>query len=435
MQRRNQIRIDLRFAAVALVLIAGHFWFPKFGEGTGRDSYSTGEEGKKAFFELMRLDPEGRGYRVRRNTAPLARILDRNRQFLPPEVAPFPTQTAGWQSRPLLCLLGPARYPNAAEWSKLLDWVDDGGRLLIAARRDDPAFVIEKLDIRVRPLKGRLDTGGSAIRTTLIDDGELAWRSRGDIAAPLAARPLLQVAGTTQAVRRSWGQGSVVVVATDFPFTNHALTFADHSNAVLAIRLLEAVADDPRKAPQEIIIDEALNVSGTPKVVGLLLNPAFKPLSLQLLIGLLLFAWWRRRRFGPLLPETVAARQNVVDHTDAVGTLLYRTRDGTAALRAYLRQLFGELNMKMHRGREERVIEPLAYKMGKDPELLKRLLRRAVKASKVKRLDRRIAAQLLRQLAIVRRAAQQSASRGRQKRDASGKQQSLSPPERAHAGS
>jgi len=201
-------------------------------------------------------------------------------------------------------------------------------------------------------------------------------------------------------VRQRHGNGQVVVVAGDFIFSNQAMTYADQSNAVLALGILDAAQAG------EYVFDESLNISGTPKVVGLLFNPLFKPMALQMLIGLVLFAWWRSRRFGPLLPEAAVARRNIVDHTDSVGVLLYRTGDGAAALRAYLRQLFGELKLKSYRGREDRVIEPLAHRLGKSPEAVKRVLQRAVKASKAPQVDRREAAYMLRQLAVIRRAGQ-----------------------------
>jgi len=397
---KSTTKADLFWSAAILLMVVGHFWFPKFGTGRGHDSYSTDAEGKKAFYTLMKSDPDGRNRSVRRNTAPFSRFLGRR---------------GASASNRTLCLLGPARYPNAAEWDKLLEWVNLGGRLIIAARDAKPEFRIEKLGIEVRRVRGGIDADAGEIETTLIDRGQILWRSNAQIFARRAEPPLLSAQGTWQVVRQRHGNGQVVVVAGDFIFSNQAMTYADQSNAVLALGILDAAQAG------EYVFDESLNISGTPKVVGLLFNPLFKPMALQMLIGLVLFAWWRSRRFGPLLPEAAVARRNIVDHTDSVGVLLYRTGDGAAALRAYLRQLFGELKLKSYRGREDRVIEPLAHRLGKSPEAVKRVLQRAVKASKAPQVDRREAAYMLRQLAVIRRAGQME--RGPKKGKEAGKEQ------------
>ncbi|MFQ5732491.1 MAG: DUF4350 domain-containing protein [Planctomycetaceae bacterium] len=392
MEHQRHLRTDLTWSAVLILLLVGHFWFPQFGTGRGHDSYSIDAEGKKAFYRLVQADPEGHNHSTRRNTDPLARVLN-------------PHTFSSRMREPVLCLLGPARYPNAAEWDALLKWVSSGGRLIVAARDAKPEFAIEDLGVKVVRLRNEFDADSDQIDTNLIHRGHIVWKSRARIVATARSRSRLSARNSTQVVSCDHGSGVVVVVATDFPFSNEAIAYADYSNAVLALRMLEAAghAED-----NEFIFDESLNASGTPKAVGLLLNPLFKPLSVQMLMGVVLFCWWRSRRFGPLLPPQTVARRNIVDHTDSVGLLLFRAGDGTTALRAYLRQLFAELKMKAHKGREDRVIDPLAHRLGKSSDSIKRLLQRAVQATKTETLDRREAAYLLRQLAVVRRAAVQS---------------------------
>lgn len=391
MQRRKKVRqLDIICPVVLVLLVGAHFWFPKFGDGTGRDTYSYTNEGKRAFYEITQAVTPHPG-EVSRNTDPIARI----------------TESQYWDSNTVICLLGPARYPNVAEWDRLLKWVERGGSLLIAANDQKPEFAIEQLGIQVKRMEP-IETEGEQIQSNLMRRGRILWQSNARIVKH-RGDAIVTTQGTTQAIRKRHGNGNVVVVASDFIFSNQSQKFVP-DNRILAMALLDKAAETGAPAEnREVIFDEALNISGTPKIVGVLLNPLFKPITVQMLIGIVLFVWWRSHRFGPLLPASSTARQNIVDHTDAVGTFLFKTGDGSAALRAYLRQLFAELKMKMHRGREERVIEPLAYKLGKDPELIKRLLQRAVKASKQPELDRRQAAHLLRQLSVIRRAARQSA--------------------------
>ena len=192
------------------------------------------------------------------------------------------------------------------------------------------------------------------------------------------------------------------MIASDFVFSNQSLAWDDHANAVLTTRLLEATGPS-----EEIWFDESLNASGTPKIVGILLDPALRPLFVQFLIGLVLFGWRDSRRFGPLEPETVAARHNIVDHTDAVGILLYRRTNGTEVLRAYMQQLVFDLKLRYMKGREDRVLAPIARRLGITTQHLRdefRTVRDLVQSGQV---NRQTAALWIRRMAIVRQAATQ----------------------------
>lgn len=372
-----------------VLLVSLHFWFPGVGAGRRNDTYSTAAEGKKAFFLLVNADPAGRFIEARRNLVPVGQLVYEPRGRL-----------GGYGEAPVICLLGPARYPHAAEWKQLLEWVAAGGRLLIAARADDPELEIKPLSIRVRDAGRAIDARGKSVVTSLVAGGDLAWRSRGEIVASPSARRLVQADGSTQAVGQSHGVGAVVVVASDAVFSNESLAYGEQEGAVLAYRLLAATG-----GTGVVYFDESLNVLGTAKVVGILFDPPLRSLTVQLLIVVLLFAWWGSRRFGPPARETVGARQNIVEHTDAVGLLHYKSREGGAALRSYLRQLIAELKLKTHRGREERVLEPIARRLGRPTGDVRRLLAASTRAARSTNLERRTAARLIRNLSVIRRAA------------------------------
>jgi hypothetical protein len=284
----------------------------------------------------------------------------------------------------------------------LLEFVKNGGRILIAARDDKAAFEIPDTSIAVVE-----DSPGDEVETTLgVPPGSegFYWTSSASIKG--GGYPLV-TAGSNQAVRFPIGAGSIIVVATDSVFSNEAMAHGDHSSAALAWRLVES--GGPQR---QIILDESLNQTGVPKAVGLLLHPPLRPVTVQILLALVLYAWWRNRRFGPLLPEAIRSRQNIVDHTDAAGQLAFRSKDGSIPLRSYLRQLVLELRLKSYRKQEDRVLEPIALRMGATTKEVKQTLIDAKRGSRTPRLDRRQAGELIRKLALIRKAAR-SKSRGR----------------------
>lgn len=396
MVRNRPWIVDLLWLAVVLLLVSLHFWFPDVGSGQASDTFSTTAEGKKAFYRL-----------VRRRAIFAKRILD-----------PLSVLLSRLGEGETVCLLGLARYPTADEWDRLLGWVASGGQLVVAARLDEPELAIDRLGIEVQPYAGASGSApaGSArdLRTELLQVDALTWESNGRIVASDALsgegpyEPLVEHRNSIQAVVCEHGAGRVVIVASDFIFSNRALAAGE--NSVLSFRLLEAVG-----RPDFVHFDESLNVSGTPKVVGLLFDPFLRPLTVQLLIGLAIFGWWHSRRFGPLLPASTRPRHNIVDHTDAVGLLYYRSREGGAALRPYLQHTWSELRLDTFKGQEQRVVEPIAAALGKSPRSVMRALRRARQSALARRLERGQAAKMIRNLAIIRCSARRTRTPTRRK--------------------
>ena len=125
--------------------------------------------------------------------------------------------------------------------------------------------------------------------------------------------------------------------------------------------------------------------------------------------------------FGPLLPKTVTALHNIVDHTDTLGILNYKTKNGAEALRSYLKQLYSELRLKSFRGRENQILEPIVVRMGTSTQEVKKLLRSATQGARSQEVNRKTAAEVIRRLALLRKAARKSGHSGRkiQNRDES----------------
>jgi len=153
------------------------------------------------------------------------------------------------------------------------------------------------------------------------------------------------------------------------------------------------------------ILVQSLNETGTPRVVGVLLDPALRPTTIQLVALLIVFGWRGNRRFGGLLPKSTQARHDVADHTNSLGNLYYKAHHSMGVLREYLEQLRTDLRLRFSSGHDVRVLAPIANKLGVNVEDVQRQLAEAEAASRKPRLTRREAALQIRRLAVLRQAA------------------------------
>ncbi len=396
-ERRNAGWIWLFFLCALLPL---HLWFPEFGTGALDDSYSSSASGKKVFYLLL----EQETFAAERNRIPVAVL----------------SQSLGDDE--LVCILGPARYPSPLEWASLLAWVEEGGHLIISANHEHPEFEIEALGISVSYLddteranipraesekktESRLSFSGNdahgllEVKTTTVfpDAPSVVWETNAQVHSE-SGQALISSGETKQAVRVEHGSGEIVVAASSRIFSNQSMI---DGGSVPAYRLIESAG-----ATDFVIIDESLNASGTSKVVALLIDPTFRPLTIQLLITLLIFGWWHSTRFGPILSSHILPRHNIVSHTDNVGNLHYKNGNGRALLYAYVKQLFTELHLRHFRGEEHRVIDPIARRLKEDPQQIKAFLKQAAKVSKTKKINRPQMGDLIRKLSKIRQAAQ-----------------------------
>jgi hypothetical protein len=402
--------------AVALSL---QVWFPRVDAGPLNDTYNVDVGGRNAFYQFA----QRRAGLASRNHESLVALLE------------------GYEIDATVCLLGPARYPTPREWKALLDWVGSGGKLLLAARWEAAELTIPGLDVHVKSTRkhevslfgnrrSRKEDGGvppaksdakaenaeqagaddstnapsaplspAGPHWTSFGDMNFAWKTDGTIEAP-GAEVLVKVGESPQAVRLGYGSGTMVVTASDFIFSNAALYERGRENAVLAVKLLEAAGAD-----DEVLFDESLNATGTPKVVGVLLDPALRPASVQFIVLLVLFGWVGNRRFGGLLPTAAPARHDVADHTNSLGNLYYKAHHSKGVLREYLEQLRTELRLRYFKGHELRVLQPIARRARLEIEEVQRLLTDAEAAVGKPRLTRREAASYIRRLARLRPTA------------------------------
>jgi len=176
---------------------------------------------------------------------------------------------------------------------------------------------------------------GVPAETELVEE-TVHWKSNAEIETDTNDwEVLLTVDGQPQVVRREFGLGTFVLVASDEIFSNGAMLEADR--ALLAYRILESGGD----FFEATWFDETLNDSGAPKVLGIIFAAEFRPITLQLLLILILFGWLGARRFGPAEQSRRSRRRSIVEHAEAVGILYYRAAAGGRAVKAqreFLRQ-------------------------------------------------------------------------------------------------
>lgn len=414
MKAKRKWRVEWAWLiAVLFVILLGFSWLP----GRARDkldSYSPTPRGKSAFYALV---------------ARYVRQTSRHeRRLIPP----------GDKKRTLV-ILGPARYPKEAEWKRLHRWVSEGNTLVFAARLQDPLVELKGFGLRIvsasphlSAAKRKIDdalTSGPAddddepkpkkktgtgashkerlpdahlelmLKTKLVA-GAVRWFSKGQIkTAPgvkVKMRRLITSNRGDQAVVAAVGSGRVVVVASDEIFANQShLLGTDHP--VLAYRLFEQ-----RGADQPVVFDEYLNVTGTPKVFGLLFEAMLRPITLQLLLIAALFGWWGSRRFGPPAPPSIPPRRSIVEHAEALGNWHFRSGTGARAVAAYLELWRAEMHLGGAAARQKQQLAVIARRAGRDPDEVAQLVRRATAAAQQTEVTAAQAAHIIRELSGLR---------------------------------
>lgn len=350
-------RVEWTYAALTALLVTALWWFPARGQ-LETDSYSVSTGGRKALFQVLRKLEED----VSRSTE---RLIPR----------------PGEMDR--LLILGPARYPNASEWDELQSEVMEGGTIFLAASAEDPKFKTDEFGVSVErlidgrqkspvappegdspkenspekqepatdeakkadgdeksvgdafiDLLSRLQMSTLPATTTLNLPSPVQWTSNARLQFTNESEweVLLKTEQGPQVARRQWGTGTVVFCATDAVFSNESLL--DAQQALLAYRLLEACP-----VVEKTWVDETLNGSGVPKILGMLLDPLFRPLTLQCALLAVLFGWLGARRFGPAVEIDRGRRRSIVEHAEALGILYYRAHAGSRAVQS-LREYF-----------------------------------------------------------------------------------------------
>ncbi len=399
------------FPALLLgLLFVGYGLIPLPQTRETTDSFAVDRSGKKVFFDLTsRLLPD-----VRRSSGSLV-----------PEDP----------EADVLVLLGPARYPDRAQWQTLHDWVSEGRALVFAAKWQDPAVHLQPFGIEVVPAiaeqteepeepEGEVESAPEELPGFESDlvAGAVEWRSDGQVRfTDPKGTIVVSTGGFPQVIWQPVGDGIIVVAASDFIFSN--LSLIEPENAVLAFRILE------QGSPAgPVYFDEGLNQAGAPKVVGVLFEGPFRLPTLQLLVVTLLFGWMVSRRFGPPLRKGRPERRSLVEHAEALGGLHYKVQTGSSLVESYLEYFGRELGLAYRAGPKGRALQDVRGRGKEEQETISR----AVRASKSRSLDRARVASVIRSLSSLRAAKRRPEETG--ERSEPGREEAAAPKTRRLAG-
>lgn len=319
------------FWGLLVVLVLGlHFYFPPIPAPRTATSYSASADGFKALYEILQKETL-----VYRNEAPLDRLMEL--------VDPDGT---------VLLILNPPRVPQEAEWNSLYSWVSMGGHLIYASppgEHDSLGPFMSEITPDQGPADDRIPP-----KINLPIEGKFLWWPEGEVTLAPSGKVLVSQDSSPQAVMISAGRGSAVFIAGPWIFSNQLLTYGD--NSALAYELIREAAGSGQTLDDVVIaFDESLNTRATPQMMGVLFQPPLRSISIQILLLFLLYGWWNSCRFGPLVSLEETSQREIVEHTNSLGRILWRTSNSQLVLTQYLKYWLTEYRLQETTGRKRRL--------------------------------------------------------------------------------
>jgi len=207
----------------------------------------------------------------------------------------------------------------------LLDWVAEGGHLIVAARHDSedsedetPASDALLTELGVGTLRySDSATEEDATVAAEFDDGqpplEVAFTPRVRLDSEEDYLHLAEDDTGAAVLHGTWGNGRITVLADVAPFHNAELVKHDH-----AAFLWRLVRLSPAEGTVWVVYDE--DMAALP--IWLWRHAPWAIVSFGLL--LLAFLWNRFPRFGPRLDLPPPGRRRLLEHIEASGQFLWR---------------------------------------------------------------------------------------------------------------
>jgi hypothetical protein len=231
-----------------------------------------------------------------------------------------------------LLILNDPRTMTPTESRRLLEWVADGGHLLLRTpptashERETSVPVLEDLGVMLsdeapecEPLQVEGQDGHIEFcsgRRFYFDEvePELSW---GDLQADYVY------------ARLAYGQGHVDVLA-DFDFLTNGDPAASTSRRIGAGQV-GGLRDGPHRALARQVLApnygqgtmHLVYAAQMPSLLRTVLTQGW-PVWVPLLLALLAWLWLRMQRFGPLRPSPPAERRSLLEHVRASGEHLFR---------------------------------------------------------------------------------------------------------------
>ncbi|UQA59575.1 DUF4350 domain-containing protein [Polyangium aurulentum] len=231
---------------------------------------------------------------------------------------------------------------DGAGWDRLLDWVAEGGDLVIAG--------VPSVPRRAGATMGE----GTQSGPVLVQDD--AMDEMGELYLAIPAGPVLRATGGEVLLARETGEpyavhrrlrstsilgGHVVVLADDRLFTNIALTAGE--NGAFLVSLFRALHPD-------VEICDAWTGAGADTPLDSIENARMTPILLQLLALLAVFFLWKGRAFGVLRDPDAHQRRAFADHVRALGLAYARAGASRHVLGLYAAWAIERLRDRVPRG-------------------------------------------------------------------------------------
>jgi hypothetical protein len=237
-----------------------------------------------------------------------------------------------------LLLLSPARSLSAERCAKILDWVHQGGRLVLMpdeAPSLDPILSHWAVQVSDKP-----DAGEPEVFQIPLLEGRQARvempRTRRLVVTRMDAKAQAGTKAGLVLVRYAEGSGSVTFLADAGFLSNDHI--GQHDHAALAWALVRAGGDVPGGV-WLTVRDEV------PTLAQLLRRHAWMALASG---GLLIasWLWYAGARFGPLLPDPPRDRRSLLEHVEASGDFLWRTGRGDELVQGARQALLHRIDVR-----------------------------------------------------------------------------------------
>lgn len=235
---------------------------------------------------------------------------------------------------------------QADETYDLLDWVEDGGHLVVALPQGDADLnrdgseptLTEILGVQRRK-RGDDDPVGDCLRFTVSGatkaEKMFCYDQRFDLSQGAPVFGLRDPAGGWVMARIAHGKGSVDVLSSMQPIQRNAV-----ESPVSAWLTAQLLAPNDGHGTFHLIYEPGLPSMWL--VIGRKGWMAWAPA----LLALLAWLWWRTQRVGPLLPGHVRQRRSLIEHVTASGELLWRFRRGDLLYQAVRTRFIAKLRRR-----------------------------------------------------------------------------------------